>query len=267
MAELEVRVVSERREGLLVELGRLVTEHGHVLVRQRLVQDAQGASLTLILRGPDDRQLALEDALGTHPRVISFESVRAPFDGADAVAVMSMPALPRAVAPAPVSVSAPQPASPLQAALMLGGADVARVERMLPGLAKDYPRIFPWLINLEYAVAAETRDASLYLAGKRTGSWVFKRDFSLGAKLGLADATKRIALPALRVLVSAEHHENQLHVRGCPLCQPGGASGGRFFCGFIEGVLTESVDPHAIFVRETSCHSQGSPVCVFDISQ
>lgn len=149
---------------------------------------------------------------------------------------------------------------------MLGGADVARVDRMLPSLAKDYPRIFPWLINLEYAVAAETRDASLYLAGKRTGSWVFKRDFSLGAKLGLADAIKRIALPALRVLVSVEHHETQLHIRGCPLCQPGGASGGHFFSGFIEGLLTESMDPHAVFVRETSCHSQGSPVCVFDIS-
>ena len=52
MAELEVRVVSERREGLLVELGRVVTEYGHVLVRQRLVPDAQGACLTLILRGP-----------------------------------------------------------------------------------------------------------------------------------------------------------------------------------------------------------------------
>src|SRR5579859_6755097 len=242
MAELEVRVVSERREGLLVELGRVVTEHGHVLVRHRLVQDAQGASLTVILRGPDDRQLALEEALGTHPRVLSFESMRAPFGGAGAAAAVSMPAPPRAAVPA----AAAQPAPPLQAALMLGGADVARVERMLPGLAKDYPRIFPWLINLEYAVAAETRDASLYLAGKRTGSWVFKRDFSLGAKLGLVDAIKRIALPALRVLVSAEHHENQLHVRGCPLCQPGGASGGRFFCGFIEGLLTEAVDPHAI---------------------
>lgn len=149
---------------------------------------------------------------------------------------------------------------------MLAGADVALVERMLPSLAKDYPRIFPWLINLEYAASAETREASLYLAGRRTGCWVFKRDFSLGAKLGLTDAIKRIALPAFRVLVTVEHHENQLHVRGCPLCQPGGASGGRFFCGFIEGLLAESVDPGAVFVRETSCHSQGSPVCVFDIS-
>jgi len=252
MAELEVRVVSERRDGLLLELGRVVNEHHHVLVRQRLVQEAQGACLTLVLRGPTDRQQALEQALGAHPRVLRFESVRAPqphVDMADSVE-------PVANAAEPVETWSSLPS----------GADVARVERMLPGLAKDYPRIFPWLINLEYAVSAEARDASLYLAGKRTGAWVFKRDFSLGARLVLADAIRRIALPALRVLVSVEQHEHQLHVRGCPLCQPGSPSGGRFFTGFIEGLLAESADAQGIVVRETSCHSLGAPVCVFEVS-
>ena len=115
-------------------------------------------------------------------------------------------------------------------------------------------------------VPAEARDASLYLAGRRTGAWVFKRDFSLGARLALADAVKRIALPALRALVTVDQHDHQLHVRGCPLCQPGSPSGGRFFTGFIEGLLAESMDAQAVFVRETSCHSQGAAVCVFEIS-
>lgn len=263
MAELEVRVVSERWEGLLVELGRVVTEYGHVLVRQRLVQDAQGASLTLVLRGPDDRQLALEEALGTHPRVLSFESLRPQFVETPAPQVVAAAST---AAPAAASAAPPQAAAPPEAAPIAAGADVARVERMLPNLAKDYPRIFPWLINLDYAVAAEARHASLYLAGRRTGAWVYRRDFALGAKLGLADAIRRIALPALRVLVTVEQHDNQLHVRGCPLCQPGGVSGGRFFCGFIEGLLAESVDTRTVFVRETSCHSHGASMCVFDIS-
>jgi predicted hydrocarbon binding protein len=264
MAELEVRVISERREGLLVELGRVVTEYGHVLIRQRLVQEAQGACLTLILRGPDDRQLALEEALGTHPRVLSFESSRPQFATADVTTAMSAPVA-AAVVAAPV-VSAPKPVPVQEAAPITTGADVARVERMLPSLAKDYPRIFPWLINLEYAVADDARDPSLYLAGRRTGTWVYKRDFALGAKLSLTDAVRRIALPALRGLVAVEQHDFQLHVRACPLCQPGGASGGRFFCGFIEGLLAECVDSRAVFVRETSCHSNGAPMCVFDIS-
>ncbi|WP_039732306.1 hypothetical protein [Dyella japonica] len=245
-----------------MELGRVVTEHGHVLVRQRLVQDAQGACLTLILRGPDDRQLALEEALGTHPRVLSFESMRQQYAGVETLAAPVAPAsLPAVAAAVPARPLAAPESVPITA-----GADVARVERMLPNLAKDYPRIFPWLINLDYAVAAEARDASLYLAGRRTGVWVYKRDFSLGAKLGLADAIRRIAFPALKGLVSVEQHDNQLHVRGCPLCQPGNASGGRFFCGFIEGLLVESMEARAVFVRETSCHSQGASMCVFDIS-
>ena len=265
MAELEVRVVSERRDGLLIELGRVVTAYGHVLLRQRLVQEAQGACLTLLLRGPDDRQLALEEALGSHPRVLSFESLRpqvAPFDeGATATATRPAPV------PAPASAAAARPAPVQETPSLAAGADIARVERMLPNMAKDYPRIFPWLINLEYAVAEEARDASLYLAGRRTGNWVFKRDFALGARLSLSDAIRRIAVPALRVLVTVDHQDHQLHVKACPLCQPGGASGGRFFCGFIEGLLAESVGARAVFAREISCHSQGAAICVFDISQ
>lgn len=264
MAELEVRVVSERREGLLVELGRVVTEYGHVLVRQRLVPDAQGACLTLILRGPHERQLALEEALGTHPRVLSFESSRPQFAAGDGAATANASVAHQA--PVVETIRPESPAPLPDATPMTVGADVARVERMLPSLAKDYPRIFPWLINLEYAVADEVRDASLYLAGRRTGAWVYKRDFALGARLGMTEALRRIAVPALRVLVTVEQHDHQLHLRGCPLCQPGAASGGRFFCGFIEGLLADSVESRTVFVRETSCHSSGAAMCVFDIS-
>jgi len=261
MADLEVRVISERREGLLVELGRVVSEYGHVLVRQRLVQDAQGASLTMVLRGPSERQLALEEALGTHPRVLSFESLRA--TQSDTSALLQPVQQSVSVAPAP---RVPTPEARPATRATTAGADTAKVESMLPSLAKDYPRIFPWLINLEYAVGGEARDPSLYVAGKRTGHWVFKRDFSLGAKLGINDAVKRIALPALRELVAVEQHGSQLHVRDCPLCQPGSQSGGRFFCGFIEGLLSDSMDQQAVFVRETSCRSQGAPACVYEIS-
>jgi hypothetical protein len=252
MAELEVRVISEHREGLLVELGRVVSEHDHVLVRQRLSPDARGTSLTLVLRGPDERRSALEHALVSHPRVIRLESPqRLPGEhAADAVDT-------------PTELTAPP------RALGYGipsGADVARVERMLPSLAKDYPRIFPWLINLEYAVTAEAREASLHLAGRRAGAWVFRRDFAFGARLALGDALKRIVLPALRELVSAELRDEQLHIRGCPLCQPGGLSGGRFFCGFIEGLLADALSSGVPCAAEVSCHCHGGAECVFDVS-
>jgi hypothetical protein len=256
MAELEVRVISERREGLLIELGRVVSEHGHVLVRQRLSPDAEGARLTLVLRGPDESRSALEAALGAHPRVLRFES--------------SWELAERRFSPSSYEVAAPAQESAAPArALGLGmplGADAARVERMLPNLAKDYPRIFPWLINLEYAVTAEAREASLHLAGRRAGAWVFRRDFALGARLASGDALKRIVVPAMRELVTVDLRGDHLHVRGCPLCQPGGLSGGRFFCGFIEGLLADALVAGAVNASEVNCHCHGSPECVFELS-
>jgi predicted hydrocarbon binding protein len=256
MAELEIRMVSGRREGLLVELARVVYEYGYALLRQRLTQEAQGASLTMVLRGPDERQLALEDALGTHPGVMSFESM--PYESASAkrATVIVGKRHPAASARASAATSTP----------IAAGADIASVERALPNLAREYPRIFPLLIDLGYALHPEARDASLHLAGRRTGRWVYRRDFELGVKLGLADAIKRVALPALRALVSTEMDKGQLHIRNCPLCQTGGAAGGRFFCGFIEGLLAEPVASPALLVRETSCHGNGAAVCVFDIT-
>jgi len=248
MAELEIRIVSARREGLLVELSRVVHEYGYALLRQRLIQDTQGASLTMFLRGPDERRLPLEEA-----RVLTFESMPYESDSASTAAVIAGARHPADL----VHGSGQQVAA---------GPDIASVERVLPNLAKEYPRIFPLLINLGYTLHPEARDASLYLAGRRTGSWVYKRDFELGAKLGLVDAIKRIVLPALRGLVSAEMDKERLHIRNCPLCQTGGKPGGRFFCGFIEGLLAESVESPSLFVRETSCYGNGATVCVFEIS-
>ncbi len=255
MAELQVRVISERREGLLIELGRVVSEHGHVLVRQRLLPDERGAGLTMVLRGPETSRPALEVALGAHPRVLHFESSLG-------AAEKRFPPAPQETTEVPVVTLAPSRAPSLG---MPSGADVARVERMLPSLAKDYPRIFPWLINLEYAVTAEAREASLHLAGRRAGAWVFRRNFALGARLAPTDALKRMVVPALRDLVTVELRGEQLHVRGCPLCQPGGLSGGRFFCGFIEGLLADALATGEPSANEASCHCHGAPECVFEL--
>lgn len=72
MIELEVQVLSERREGLIVDIGRSLTDLRFTLLRHRLVQAPNGALLTMILRGPPRRRNALEAALEDHARVISY---------------------------------------------------------------------------------------------------------------------------------------------------------------------------------------------------
>ncbi|HTV84865.1 MAG TPA: hypothetical protein VME63_05640 [Dyella sp.] len=78
MIELEIQALSQSREGLLVDVGRTVVASGFTLQRQRLVQDPNGVLLTLVVRGPERKQRALEAALDAHERIISFNA--APFE-------------------------------------------------------------------------------------------------------------------------------------------------------------------------------------------
>lgn len=73
MIALEIQALSEKREGLLIEIGRCVVASGFVLQRHRLVQDKHGTLLTMVVRGPAPKQRALAAALESHERIISFQ--------------------------------------------------------------------------------------------------------------------------------------------------------------------------------------------------
>jgi hypothetical protein len=73
MIELEVQALSVTREGLLIDVGKVVVACGFTLQRQRLVQDPNGVLMTLVVRGPARKQRALEQALEANERIISFE--------------------------------------------------------------------------------------------------------------------------------------------------------------------------------------------------
>lgn len=254
MIELEIQVLSDRREGLLVELGRVVVAGGFTLLRQRVYQDDHGAWLIMVVRGEAERQFGLEEMLATHSRVLRFEATLLAPGTAQAGGVSA----PRATNGAVNGTTAPS------AQL---GPDVHKVESVLPQLARDYPKIFPWLLALEYEVATDAREASLLLAGRRTGIWVFKRDYEIGGKLGLVEAIKRIASPALRALVTVDVRDRHIHIQDCPLCPPGGHSGCKFFKGFLEGMLGASSSPQAIFVRNLHCRSRrGMGDCILEVS-
>jgi hypothetical protein len=254
MVELEIQVLSDRREGLLVELGRVVVANHFSLLRQRLTQDSRGASLCMLVRGPEEQRFALEEMLGTHSRVLSFEAALA----GEMTAMSALPASP----PQPIQA---EPAMMLERpAAML--ADVSQVENILPKLAQDYPQIYPWLVALENSVAEPVRESSLMLAGRRTGAWVYKRDYALGAKLGLAEAIKRIGVPALRQLADIEQHGVHVHILNSPLCAPGVHSGCKFYGGYLEGLLGASVAPKKVFVRHLSCRGSGAALCSLEIS-
>jgi hypothetical protein len=320
MIELEIQALSERREGLLIEVGRSVVASGFILQRQRLAQDANGVLLTMVVRGPARKQRALEAALEAHERVISFNAsefvegvpkphfaastaiarevvVATPVPTTPQVAPVAAPVvkrpqpiepepvalpvvssepepqpqlqpepepefifvLPRAPAPAPVPAPAPYVDS------IPVGPNVEAVEKVLPELTYEYPQIFPWLLKLESAVAENARESSLWLAGQRTGTWVFKRDYAVGAKLALHEAIERVGVPALGALVEVEQKGDQLHIRNSPLCTADGQSGCKFFGGYLEGLLGPAISSGEISIFAVCCRSCGADECVLAV--
>jgi hypothetical protein len=140
MIELEIQTLSERREGLLVEVRRSVTASGFVLQRQRLTEDGNGVLMTLVVRGPPRKQRVLEAALETHERLISFQV--SPFEEGEAkphfAAARKLPRPPIAAAaiPAPVvkggTVPAPSVDRPKSPAHVIATPDaLVAVEALL----------------------------------------------------------------------------------------------------------------------------------------
>ncbi|GGA49445.1 hypothetical protein [Dyella nitratireducens] len=254
MIELEIQVLSDRREGLVMELGQVITANHYALLRQRLTQDGRGAWLSMVVRGPSEQRFALEEMLGSHNRVLSFEASLCE----EATAI---------------SVAAPKTAWPsflpefrVESERTVAAPDIEQVEQLLPKLKQDFPNIYPWLAALEHHVTGPAREPSLFLAGRRAGVWVYKRDYALDSPLSLGDAIKRVAVPALRQIAEIEQRGVHVHVLNGPLCAADGRSGCRFYGGYLEGLLGAAVAGKKVRVRHLSCRSAGAAHCSLEIA-
>lgn len=263
MVDVEFRVVSDRRDGLLLALGQTVIAAGFTLLRQRMVNSEEGVVLTMVVRGPENGLLMLEERLGTHHLVNSFEA--SPVD-ASVAATVSAPAAPT---PKTHAVASNGAAGNGGAAKSVDDAatamDTRRVESLLPQLARDYPNIFIQLLALEHDLPPPQREATLRYVGQRVGTWVYKRDYALGGHLTLADAVRHIALPAMRQLVQAELHEDTLRVKNSPFCHRGehGASC-HFLRGMLGGLLGGPHGTEGMRVVESHCRNTGAETCCFE---
>ncbi len=252
VVDIQFRVVSDRRDGLLLALGQTVIAAGFSLLRQRMVNSEEGVVLTMVVRGPENGLLQLEERLGTHHLVNSFEA--SPVEAPDN--------------PAP---AASRPAAAVKPAAADSGAttamDMKRVETLLPQLARNYPNIFIQLLALEHDLPPPQRESTLRYVGQRVGAWVYKRDYALGGRLQLADAVRHIALPAMRQLLHAELQEDVLRVKNSPFCHRGehGACC-HFLRGMLGGLLAGPHGTDEVRVVESHCRNTGAETCSFEFS-
>lgn len=259
MADIELKIVSDHRDGLLIALGEVLVAHRFVLLRHRRANTGTGVAMSLVVQGPDANLLQLEEQLGTHWMVKSFEA--GPYDPNAAPSLGVAEPLPAAV---PVAAAAVPPE--VAPAGGHGAADQKRIETLLPQLARDYPQIFGLVVGLERNLEPSQREAAMRHVGTRVGAWVYKRDFALGARLPLTGSIKHIALPALRQLLPAELEGDALSTASSPFCAPERsvtAPQCHFLRGFLEGSLNEGGHLGAVRVSEVACRANGSDHCRF----
>lgn len=314
MIELEIQGLSAARDGLLIEVGRLVMACGFTLQRQRLVQDPHGILLTMIVRGPPRGRKSLQAALDSYERFISVrmfpwvEGEPTPHFAASlprtayvppplpAAPAPELPATPAARASAEARTTAaavpartpplppepefdfiqptPRPPAPTSVPVVAVpfvelvplAPDEPAVEKLLRALDLDYPNIGPQMLALQQSVPEAARASSLALAGRRTGGWVFQREYSPDDRLALSEAIERIGVPALRALVEVDQQGNQLHIHDSLLCGTDGQSGCGFLAGFLEGLLEPVIAPATLSIFPVCCRSYGAEACVLDLS-
>ncbi|QDH71499.1 hypothetical protein [Marilutibacter alkalisoli] len=251
---MEFRLVSDQREGLLLALGQTVIANGFTLLRQRMSSCPDGVQLTMLVRGAEENLLLLEEHLGTHHLVKSFESG----PPGEMLAASSFAASTPAAAPAPVAV-------PVGAARPSSIA-TERAEIVLPQLARSYPNINILVRALDKELPTTQRAPTLHHVGHRVGAWVYKREYALGGHLSLHDALRRIALPAVGELVHVRIDGDALVVDNSPYCRPGQGAGCHFLRGMLEGLLGGAHGTRGLVAVERTCRGDGAQACRFEFS-
>ncbi|GAB2583157.1 hypothetical protein ISP15_07405 [Dyella jejuensis] len=209
--------------------------------------------------------VAMPSAEATPPVAVDASRSKPIFQAAPEMEVEAEPEFIFIRPPTPAPAPAPSPEPFVE--LMALGPDVDAVDQALARLASDYPQVFPRLLTLDGSVAPAAREASLLLAGQRTGTWVFGRDYASQAKLGLDEAIGRIGAPALRALAEIDYSAGQLHIRHSPLCIHDGRSGCAFFNGYLEGLLAPVVACRSLSIFNVCCRSYGADECVLAITE
>jgi hypothetical protein len=120
--------------------------------------------------------------------------------------------------------------------------------------------------QLRHDLRVAARASSLALAGKRTGSWAFQREYLLGDGLDLSEAIEPVGAPARRALLEVDQQGTKLHIHNSPLCTQDSDSDRSFFSSFLEGLIGPAIAPGSLSIFAVCCRSYGADACVLALS-
>jgi hypothetical protein len=138
---------------------------------------------------------------------------------------------------------------------------------LLKTLAGQFPKIAALVQAYAGSFTSEMRDQGLFEAGKKTGTFVYTRDWSLGHPLKMPHALRRALLPALKQMCNVEALDNEVILLDPRFC----ATGALIHCcefvsGFMQGFLEASPATKDLKVQRAGCAATGALRCRYAIT-
>ena len=135
-------------------------------------------------------------------------------------------------------------------------------------LVEEMASQFPDIASLVHAYAdsfsAEARDKQLSEAGKKVGTFIYTRDWSLGSPLKMPIALRRTLVPALEKFCKVDATDTSITLPESPLCGADDeTSCCEFLAGFMQGFLNAGRLTRDTQVQKAKCRNNGDPHCTY----
>lgn len=137
----------------------------------------------------------------------------------------------------------------------------------LAAIGAQYPDIADVVRHYEGSLPHETRAKAMHELGRKVGSGIYKRDYSLGSALKMPTTINRELVPALKAFSKVKAKNNLVALIKCPFCKLSDSnhSGCHFVVGYIDGFLSSNPAVNRVRVEESSCGAGTTNICEFII--
>lgn len=137
----------------------------------------------------------------------------------------------------------------------------------LAAIGAQYPDIADVVRHYEASLPQENRAKAMHELGRKVGSGIYKRDYSLGSALKMPTTINRELVPALKAFSKVKAKNNLVALTKCPFCKLSDShhSGCHFVVGYIDGFLSSNPAVDRVRVEESSCGAGTTNICEFII--
>jgi hypothetical protein len=138
---------------------------------------------------------------------------------------------------------------------------------LLKALAGSFPDVAALVHAYAGSLASERRDEALFEAGKKTGAFVYMRDWSLGHPLKMPHALRRALVPALQKMCKVEATDTEVTLLDARFAGTGALMHCcEFVSGFMQGFLGASPATAGAKVQRVGCAATRAPHCRYAIN-